>query len=58
MINLQCSGESGYKEQDYETTTQHIELCEMMVDTKIQNKTLSLLLNVILGISGTDTMIN
>ena len=44
--------------QDDETTSQHLVLCIMLVDTKVQNKTSVWLLNVILDSGGTATMIN
>ena len=48
MIRLQDSGNSEDKVKYDVTTTQHIVRCNIMVDTKVQNKTPSWLLNVVL----------
>ena len=48
MIILQDSGKSGEKLQDDVTTTKHIVVCTILVDTTVKNKASSFLLNVIL----------
>ena len=58
MIIIQGSEESGYKVKDNETITEHLLTCTMIDDTEVQSKTSSWLLNDILFISRTATMIN
>ena len=58
MISLQDSGESGDEVQDEITTIKHLVTCTMLVDTTVQNKKSSWLLNAILDISGTANIIN
>ena len=47
MIRLQDSMEWREKLHDNETTTQHLVPCTIMADNTVENKTSSLLLNVI-----------
>ena len=56
--SLQDSGESGDEMQDDETTTHYLVPCNMIIDTTVQNKTPSWLLNVIMDSGRTDTTTN
>ena len=58
MISSQYSGESVDEVQDDIATTQHIVKFTMLVYTIVQNKTSLWLLNFILYISVTATIIN
>ena len=58
MMIFQDSGVSGDKVQDEKTTTQHIVSCIIMVDTIVQKKTPSWLLNFILYIRRDVSIIN
>ena len=58
QIRLQDSRDSEKKSQDVVTTIKYLVKLTMMVDNKVQNKTLSWLLNVIIYIIGPDTMVN
>ena len=58
MMILQDYMESGDKVQDEKTKTQHILPCTILVDTTVQNKSSSRLLNVILDRDRATTTIN